>query len=219
MYDISTVPEETPVTIPVLLPTVACAGMPLLQVPPEEGSLITMVWPTHTAPGPAISAGDATTVTVIDAGHPAGVKHVNVTTPGEIPETMPVDDPMTAIAGRELLQVTPGDEVRTIVEPLHTEFGPLTGKGSGLTVTVAVAAQPVEGKVYDTVSIPALKPVTTPPAEIWATPVEDMPQVPPGVASANVVVSPMHTRGVPVIAAGSGFTVSVFVTVQPLPSE
>jgi hypothetical protein len=44
-------------------------------------------------------------------------------------------------------------------------------------------------------------------------------QVPPPVALVSVVVSPRHTDIGPVIKVGSGFTVTVAVTLQPVPNE
>ena len=60
--------------------------------------------------------------------------------------------------------------------------------------------------------VPPAIPVTTPVLEpIVATPPELLVQVPPPVASVNVVVSPTQTFVVPVIATGSGFTVTTIV--------
>ena len=42
--------------------------------------------------------------------------------------------------------------------------------------------------------------------------------VPPAVASLNVVDDPIHTDVVPVMAAGSGLTVTTLVTKQPTPT-
>jgi hypothetical protein len=41
--------------------------------------------------------------------------------------------------------------------------------------------------------------------------------VPPAVALLKVVVEPMQTLVVPVMAAGNGLTVTVVVTAQPVP--
>ena len=41
-------------------------------------------------------------------------------------------------------------------------------------------------------------------------------QVPPTVASLNVVVKPAHTFDAPVIADGVGLTVTVVITLQPV---
>ena len=59
-------------------------------------------------------------------------------------------------------------------------------------------------------AVPADTPVTTPDAEpTVATPVLPEVHVPPAVASLSVVVSPAQTTAVPVIADGSGLTVTV----------
>ena len=65
--------------------------------------------------------------------------------------------------------------------------------------------------------MPADTPVTTPVDEpIVAVPVLLLLQVPPAVASAKVMVEPMFTVAVPVIAAGEAFIVIESVFVQPL---
>ena len=46
-----------------------------------------------------------------------------------------------------------------------------------------------------------------------------MLQVPPVVPSVSAVVAPTHKLAMPPIAAGAAVTVSVVVTVQPVPSE
>jgi hypothetical protein len=43
--------------------------------------------------------------------------------------------------------------------------------------------------------------------------------IPPVVASANVVVDPIHKLPPPAMASGAAFTVIILVTVQPVPSE
>lgn len=63
------------------------------------------------------------------------------------------------------------------------------------------------------VAVPAATPVTTPVELIVATDVLLLVQVPPEVASDNVVVEPVATDDAPVIAAitGKGLTVIVMV--------
>ena len=130
--------------------------------------------------------------------------------------TMPVADPIVAISGAPLVHVPPPTpSVNMMVWPAHTPEGPLIGVGTGLTVTTCRAAQPVAGKVYNTVSVPADKPVSVEPERdatvgvVWLQP-------PPAVASASVVLSPMHTCAVPVIASGTALTVIIFVALQPV---
>lgn len=54
-----------PITVPLLLPTVATDVALLLQVPPPVASLSVMVCPTHTLDGPEIAAGNGTTLMVM----------------------------------------------------------------------------------------------------------------------------------------------------------
>ena len=61
------------------------------------------------------------------------------------------------------------------------------------------------------VAVPAVPPVTTPPALIAATRLLLVLHAPPVVASANVTVNPWHTLSIPVIPAGSGLTVTGLV--------
>jgi hypothetical protein len=69
------------------------------------------------------------------------------------------------------------------------------------------------------VLVPAVTPVITPAVLMVATDGVLLLHVPPVVVLLTVVVSPAHTCSVPVMAAGSGFTVTVAVRIQPVPSE
>jgi hypothetical protein len=64
MYVIVHVPAETPVTIPVNIPTDAIEMSLQLHVPPIVALLHVMVSPAHTVDAPKISAGIGLTVTV-----------------------------------------------------------------------------------------------------------------------------------------------------------
>ena len=63
------VPAETPVTIPVVDPTVATGKRLLLQVPPGVGSLRVVVLPSHTNVVPVIADGDGLHVMVVVTIH------------------------------------------------------------------------------------------------------------------------------------------------------
>ena len=93
--------------------------------------------------------------------------------------------------------------------------------GKAFTVTVSVAAfeQPPLVTVYDITEVPAVTPVTKPPALIVATAGVALDHTPLAVTSANCVVNPIHAVDVPVIAAtvGSAFTVTVRVAVFEQP--
>ncbi len=58
------VPDETPVTIPELVPTVATAVLVLLHVPPVTASLSVVVDPTQMVVVPAMGPGGAVIITV-----------------------------------------------------------------------------------------------------------------------------------------------------------
>ena len=65
---------------------------------------------------------------------------------------------------------------------------------------------------------PTVNPLTIPDVNpIDAAPVAV--HVPPGLASPNVIELPTQTVNGPVIADGSGFTVTTTVAEQPAPSE
>jgi hypothetical protein len=63
--------------------------------------------------------------------------------------------------------------------------------------------------------VPVETPVTIPPASIVATPVVPLLHVPPGVRSLKVVVEPAQTMVAPVIASGTGLTVTVIANGEP----
>jgi hypothetical protein len=64
-------------------------------------------------------------------------------------------------------------------------------------------------------AVPAVTPLTTPvPAPTVAIVVAPELHDPPVVASVKAVAAPGHTVSVPVMAAGSGFTVTVFTTTE-----
>ena len=82
------------------------------------------------------------------------------------------------------------------------------------TVTVWVAAQPLYN-VYAIVAVPAVCPVTTPAATV-ATAEVLLVHVPPRVVLVRVVVEGMHTHPDPVIGAGTAYTESNRVLMQPV---
>ena len=56
-------PDKTPVTTPVADPIPANEGLPLLQIPPDDNELNTVVPPVHTEVVPVIADGNGLTVT------------------------------------------------------------------------------------------------------------------------------------------------------------
>ena len=133
-----------------------------------------------------------------------------------MPPTTPFEAPTVPVAVMLLLHVPPaGVPLRVVVLLTHTASVPLIAVGSGFTVTTAVARQPVES-VYDISEVPAATPVITPAASMVATAGVPLLQVPPVLTVLAVVVWFTHTVRVPVIADGSGFTVTTAVVGQPV---
>jgi hypothetical protein len=91
-------------------------------VPPGVASLSVIAEPSQTAPGPVIAAGNGSTVTTVVRAQPVAViVYVIAAVPVEIPETIPVDAPIVAIAVAPLSHVPPGvASERVVVCPVHT---------------------------------------------------------------------------------------------------
>ena len=140
-----------------------------------------------------------------------------VATPAETPVTMPLAKPTVATAVLLLCHVPPVVASCSVaVEPAHTAAVPVIAETVALTVSRKVATQPVL-RLYFIVVVPADTPVTVPEAEpMVATAVLVLLQVPPEVASLNVVVKPTHTVEVPEIAAGKGLTVTLVTARHPV---
>jgi hypothetical protein len=91
--------------------------------------------------------------------------------------------------------------------------------GNWFTVKPVVTLHPVLS-VYVIVIDPLAIPVATPViGSMVATALLLLVHVPDAVALDKVVVEPIHVFGVPVIAAGSGSTVTFVVLIQPVPNE
>jgi hypothetical protein len=67
------------------------------------------------------------------------------------------------------------------------------------------------------VADPADTPVITPVPLTVAIASSLLVQLPPDVALANIVADPSHTDVPPVMFAGSAFTITVAVDIQPVP--
>ena len=143
---------------------------------------------------------------------------ITTTVLGATPVTIPDEVPTVANPGRLLDHVPPVFiSANVIVDPTQTVDGPVMGAGVLSTVTVVEEEQPVAINLYVIVAVPGEEPpkipVVTPTG---ATPILFELQVPPGVTSLSVAVSPTHTCVGPVMAAGSGLTVNDSVDEQPL---
>ena len=113
------------------------------HVPPTLASLRVMKLLTHTTESPVIAGGSGNTVIVKVTEHPVGSVYVMVSCPGPTPVTKPE---VPIVATLVLLDVqTPPTELSDIVvvSCRHNVFFPVMTFGVGLTVTMAVAIQPV----------------------------------------------------------------------------
>jgi hypothetical protein len=140
--------------------------------------------------------------------------------PEAIPETTPVADPIVAIPVLELLHVPPaGVLLRVVVCPIQEERLPVGAEGSGLTLMLVVTLHPL-GRVYEINAVPLALPVTTPPVAVTsATVVLLLLHTPPAEVLESVTFSATHNATFPpVMAAGRGLTVMLFVLMQPVPS-
>lgn len=133
-------------------------------------------------------------------------------TPDTIPELLPT------VATEVLLLVhVPPDILpdKVVVVPEQSTDVPLM-VAEGCTVTTVVAKQPVPNIVYVIVAVPDDTPVTVPLELTVAIVVLLLLQVPPNVVLVSEVVPPVHKLVVPLMADGSGLTVNVANTPQPV---
>ena len=138
-------PGVTPVTVPLMEPTVATDVLALLHVPPVETSLSVILEPAATVKIPESGAGVGLTVnTIVALLVPSEYEIIQV--PAVTPVTTPVEEPTVAIPVLLLLQLPPevvSDKV--LVEPTQTLAIPLMGLTTiaADTCTVCDVWQPV----------------------------------------------------------------------------
>ena len=115
-------------------------------------------------------------------------------------------DPTTATP--LALHTPPPPSVSDSELPAQMLPAPVMAAGCVFTVMILVVVQPV-GNVNVIMPVPVVTPVTTPaPATVMAgLVVAHVPRLP----SDSVMVAPGHTLSLPLMAAGSGFTVTMAV--------
>ena len=126
VYEMTSVPAVTPVTMPVL-PTIVAPVAPALHTPPETASVSVILLPTHTADGPltAPTVAGGLTVTIVVTVLPETVYEI-VAVPDATPVTTPVEGPTVAMPVAPLFHVPPVlASERVVVAPTHTEAGPV----------------------------------------------------------------------------------------------
>jgi hypothetical protein len=137
------VPPAIAVTTPDETSTVATDAFPELQVPPEVEFVSVVFAPWQSVAVPRIDNGNGETLTTVVTRHPPGAVYVIVDVPVLIPVTTP-SGVVFAMVGCELENVPPVVAFVSVIErPTHNVDDPAIAAGSGLAVTIAVAAQPV----------------------------------------------------------------------------
>ena len=138
-----TPPADTPVTTPVVLPTLAIAGVVLIQVLVPAPSVSVTVPPTHTWVGPVMAGGMAFTVTVFVARQLCESVKMILATPPLIPCARPLTKSIVATPVALLLH-KPGPlaSVYKLYPLIQINGLPTMGAGAGFTVTSVLVAQP-----------------------------------------------------------------------------
>ena len=215
---ITTVPAETPDTIPVAEPIVAMPGSPELHSPTAGTADKTVVVPTHRLESPIIPPGRGLTVTIAVVAHPVGSAYVMFAVPAEIPETSPAL-PAVAVPVEPELHVPPAViSLSVVTDAAQTTNAPVIAAGDAFTVSVSVLKQPA-GNVYVITEVPAAIPETIPDEDpIVATPIDPDVQLPPVGMSDKLIVVPVQTLVAPETAAGCGFTVMTIEVAHPVAS-
>ena len=133
-------PEDTPVTAPVPLITVATAVLPLAQVPPVVPSVNVIVVPAQNAVEEEIADGVVLTVIIVVTAHPVPSEYVIIDVPDKTPVTTPVLLPTVATVVVPLDQVPPVvPSVNVMVEPAQNAVEVEIVPGTELAVTTVVA--------------------------------------------------------------------------------
>jgi hypothetical protein len=133
------VPEDTPVTTPVPLTTVATPVPALAHVPPVVPSVKVIVEPTHTGDDPGIADGVVLTVIMVVVVQPVPREYVISDVPDMIPVTTPVPPTTVATVVVPLVQVPPVvPSVNVIVVPEQKADEVEIAPGSAFTVTTAI---------------------------------------------------------------------------------
>jgi hypothetical protein len=233
------VPEAIPETNPVAESTVATNASLVLHEPPAtvEANVVVPLVQIFCNPESVPAFGGAImfklNVWLIAQLVPTDTVYTTVT----VPAVPPVKTPPTVIVAVPVPlvtdQVPPGNPFKKASEPnpAHVLIAPpviggKTGKDTTDNDFVTLVEQPfvLLVTVYSTITVPAVKPETTPDPSIVAAPVPlAIDHTPPTVVLVKAaVVEPVHTTAEPPeIAATTGdnlssVTITLSVSVQPL---
>lgn len=214
------IPEARVVIAPVFTSIVATVGFRETHVPPEGVAVAVVPVPIHLTACARVTVGLGNTVIGADGAEeqPVDVSvQVTVAVPAPIPVISPALE-MVKMVPLEDDQVPPVDGKALVVPKIQIVLEATDMVGTGLTNTSKVSdLQVVEVSVKTNLPVPADTPVTTPPLVTVAIAGNTETHVPP-VDGIRVVVEPIQTAEVPLIATvGGGLTVTALVVlVQPL---
>ena len=142
-YVMFVVPGDIPETRPVPDPTRATTVLLLVQVPPADALLKSVVLPKQIFVLPEIAEGNALTTTVVVAAQPVPIEYSITDVPVAKPLTKPVAEPTVATAVLLLLHTPPAvPSLKAVVRPTQNCVVPVISAGDPTTDKVADAVQP-----------------------------------------------------------------------------
>ena len=136
-------PASTPVISPAL-PATAVPPDPEVHVPPASASVSDVTAPSQTLAVPDMAAGSGLTVSVKVLKHPSGNVQLISVVPADIPEMIPVTEPIVAMAVLLLLHIPlDGESDNIVVVDGQRLAAPRIAPGCTFTVTTMAVAHPV----------------------------------------------------------------------------
>lgn len=212
------VPADTPVMIP--NEETNALVLPDVHVPPVAVIVSGAVAATHTIAGPETVPDTGNGLTVISCSVTTKPQELNMTydmdtAPAETPDITPEDRAALALP-LPAIQLPPGNDPASVTAaPTQTDVDPEidAATGSGLTVTIREATDVPQEllRLYEIVAVPALTPVTTPPATVAF--VLSTVHVPPGWEAVIVAVALSQTDVAPDKVEADGSTLTVTPTI------
>lgn len=121
--------------------TARILALPVAQAPPGVASVSIADDPTQISDTPLIVPGNASTVTIVVAMHPADAVYVIIAVPAVMPITRPAGSIVAIEVAPELQEPPVVTQASVVVEPSHTSVVPVIAAGRAFTVIDFVAMQ------------------------------------------------------------------------------